>query len=125
MRQTWWIWPTAALAATAMLRYAVIEPAHIGQICAAGAAPWWCAPRDVLIGVFASGALGLAALAVSVVATFNRSSSWALVAVCLGIAGLVLYAFEASAVACLLGAMVLARTVAARRQPHAQREGET
>lgn len=119
-----WAWSIGILAMTMALRYAVVEPETIGQLCSSDGAPWSCGLRAVVIGIFASGTLGLVAIVAGVVATFSRSSTWALVALCLGIAGLVLYAFEAGAVACLLGGLVLARAVAAGRQPHAKRERE-
>lgn len=114
-----------ALAVAAGVRYAIIEPAGLAHLCGASAAPWWCAPRALAAGVLDAGALGLAAIAAGVVATFARSLAWALAAACLGAAGLVLYGVVTGATGFLLGLLVLARTVVAgRHPPHARREAE-
>ncbi len=113
-----------ALAAAAALRFAVVEPAGIAHLCSAADAPWWCAPRALLVWVLALGAPGLGAIVAGVLATFARSPGWALVAACLGAAGLLLYSVATGAVGFLLGLLVVARTVAARRHPHARSERE-
>ena len=114
-----------ALAAAAALRFAVVEPAGIAHLCGAAYAPWWCAPRALLVWVLALGAPGLGASAAGVLATFARSPAWALVAAGLGAAGLLLYSVATGAVGFLLGLLVVARAVAIRRHPHAPSERET
>ena len=112
MRKTAWrgVVAAAALAAAAALRFGVVEPASIVHLCNAPAAPWWCTLRAAVVALYTSGALGIGAVGAGALATFTRSCAWALLAVCLGAAGLVLYAFDAGAVGFLLGALVLARS---------------
>jgi hypothetical protein len=98
------------------LRFGLIEPAALAHVCGAAAAPWWCGLRGAVIVAFASGGLALAALASAGAATLLRARGWALAAVCLGVAGLVLFSYEAGAVALLAGLLVLARDEHARRQ---------
>jgi hypothetical protein len=115
----------AALAAGAIVRYAVIEPAAIAHLCGAPGAPWWCAPRSLAAAALDAGALGFGALAAGAVAILTRSSAWALGAACLGAAGLVLYAAVTGAAGGLLGLLVLARAAAPRpRPPDARGERE-
>lgn len=97
----------AALAAAA--RYMLVEPADIAHLCDSGGGPWWCAVRAGVILTFAHHALGYVALALGVVATVSRVRTVALAAALAGMAGLILYEFEYSAVALLLGLLVLAR----------------
>lgn len=98
-----------ALALAALLRFRLVEPEHLAHLCGAVAAPWWCTVRAAVIAAFASSALAVAAVAAGGVAIATRRSGAALVAACLGVAGLVLYAVEAGAIALLLGVLALAR----------------
>lgn len=114
-----------ALAFAAVTRYAIIEPPAIAHLCGAPGAPWWCAPRAAAAFAFDAGGLGFAAIAAGAVAIFTRSSAWALAALGLGTAGLVLYAAATGAVGGLLGLLVLARRVAADgTSPHGSGERE-
>jgi hypothetical protein len=99
----------AAAALAAVLRYLVIEPEDFAHLCSAAAAPWWCAPRAAAITAFSSGALAVAAVGAGVIAIVTRRRGAGGTAACLGVAGLVLYAVEAGAVAFLLGLLALAR----------------
>ena len=108
------------LLAAAALRFAIVEPAGIAHLCSAPEAPWWCGVREALVGALGLGVPGVAAIAAGVAANLKRSSGWALAAACLGGAGLVLYSVVAGAVGFLLGALVLARTVAARQAENAR-----
>ncbi|MGD9941814.1 MAG: hypothetical protein AB7L76_00475 [Burkholderiaceae bacterium] len=104
-------WPAlAAFAVAQLLRHAVVEPPAIAHLC--DPAPWtgWCALRSVLLLTFITQGIGWVALAVGAYATWRRSAGWAQLALALGSAGLVLYSFEPSALAALLGALVLVRT---------------
>ncbi len=112
-----WVVPIAISFALAYaLRFGLIEPAAIAHVCGAAPAPWWCSLRGAVIAAFASGGLALAALASAGLATLLRARAWAFAAVCLGVAGLVLFSSEAGAVALLAGLLVLARDEHARRQ---------
>ncbi len=106
-----------ALAAAAIVRYALIEPVAIAHLCGAPEAPWWCAPRAAAAFVLDAGALGFGAIAAGAAAILTRSSAWALAAAGLGAAGLVLYAAVTGAVGFLLGLLVLARRAVVDPEP--------
>lgn len=104
------IWIVAAVLAAALLaRYAWIEPAHIGYLCNASNGPWWCTLRRALILSFAFNGLGYASLILGVLALIVRWRSIALLALCFGVSGVVLYCYEFAAVGLLLGVLTLAR----------------
>jgi hypothetical protein len=106
----------ASFAAAFLVRFELVEPATLAHLCESAAAPWWCAPRAAVIAAFASGALAAVSVGAGVAATVTRSARWALGAACLGAAGLVLFSYQAGAVALLLGLLVLARRQGTRRQ---------
>ena len=104
------VWIVAAVLAAALLaRYAWIEPAHIGYLCNAADGPWWCAPRRALVLSFTSNGLGYASLILGALALCSQRRGIALLAVCFGVSGLVLYCYEFAAVGLLLGVLTLAR----------------
>lgn len=92
-----------ALGAAMALRYQVIEPSAVGLLCAAGAGPWWCGLRAVAIGLFGSGAIGLASLGAGIFAHLLDRRGLALVALLAGAAGLVLYNADAAAAGAVIG----------------------
>ena len=98
------------------LRHLLIEPESIAHSCGSPGAPWWCAARALVIAAFATNAIAVAAVVAGVLAILTRRSGLAVVAACLGVAGLVLYSYEAGAAALLAGLVVLAREHHARRQ---------
>jgi hypothetical protein len=104
-------WPSLALVAAlaAVVRYLLVEPAQIAHLCDSGAGPWWCGVRAVAIATFSHHALGYVALCLGVLATLIRVRAVAHAAALTGMAGLILYEFEYSAVALLLGLLVLVR----------------
>jgi hypothetical protein len=104
----------------AIVRFLLVEPDAMVHLCGATAAPWWCALRAAAVAAFATNALAIAAVVAGGIATATRRSGAAVAAVCLGLAGLVLYAVEAGAVALLLGLLALAR--ASDRQTGARRK---
>lgn len=107
--------PGIALAAAIAIRMLAIEPSHVGQAC--DVAPWdgWCAARTALVLSFKNMEFGWFALAVGVLATLLRRRWLGSAAMCLGLAGLVLYSYEPSVVAVLLGMLVVLRSRPARR----------
>ena len=111
LRTLLWHWALviAVLVVAMMLRYRLIEPAGIGFLCDPGSGPWWCGVRRMLVLSFSSQLLGYFALLMGVLALFTRSRGAALAAVAVGVAGLVLYCWEASAVGFLLGLLTLVR----------------
>lgn len=90
-------------------RYGLIEPAELAHLCDGGAQSWLCLVRRLVVLSFTHNILGYAALTFGLLATLLRGSGMAAAASTLGIAGLVLYQFAPSAIAFLLGVLVLAR----------------
>jgi hypothetical protein len=122
-------WFTLALVAVAAatLRYGVIEPPAVANLCTAGGGPAWCAWRQWAVLGFLSYAYGYAALTAAFIALFWRHPLPAWLATALGLAALVLYCFEAGAFALLVGALRLLRAQAdslAAGAQHRQGEGE-
>lgn len=110
----------AAFGLAALARYGWIEPAAAAQWCNAADPSLACRLRDVLIAIFLREGFGWAALVVALLALVTRRAGLALAGACLGAVGLVLYSFEPAAVASLLSALVLARSMVGR----AQRSGQ-
>ncbi|HKO87150.1 MAG TPA: hypothetical protein VJU83_01385 [Burkholderiales bacterium] len=104
-----WTPALAALLLALVARYAFIQPAPIGALCASAMTPWWCGLRQALIMTFATQGLGFAALILGVLAVFSRSRRVSLLGVCVGLFGLVLYCYEMSAVGLTLSVLTLAR----------------
>lgn len=98
----------AAVAAAAFaLRLLLIEPPAFAWACQIAEPPGWCPLRAGAILALRAGLLGVAALAIGLVALFRRHSGAALAAIGLGAAGLVLYAPEPASAGVLLGALAL------------------
>jgi hypothetical protein len=107
-----WLAIAAAGAIAALLRYQLVQPAAIAHLCDAGNGPWWCAVRSLVIATFATYGLGYASLIAAAVAVWRRSAPVATAAAVFGMAGLVLYCYDAGAVGLLIGVLVLARAAA-------------
>jgi hypothetical protein len=120
----WFTLALVALAASA-LRYGVIEPPAVANLCTAGGGPGWCAWREWAVLGFLGYAYGYAALTAAFIALFWRHPLVAWLAAALGVAALVLYCFEAGAFALLVGALRLLRVQADALPPRSQyRDGE-
>ena len=121
-------WLTLALVglAAAVLRYGVIEPPTVADLCGASGGPRWCAWRQWAVVAFLGYGYGYAALTAVFIALVLRHPLAAWLAAALGAAALVLYCFEAGAFALLVGALRLARAQAGVPpvEHHGQREGE-
>lgn len=130
-RLPWWrvALPWLALALVALagagVRYGLIEPTEIGQLCAANDAPRWCAWRQALVLGFLAYAYGYAALAATALALVWKHPFAAWAAAALGAFALQLYCVEAGAFALLVGSLRLVRWQADRLPPRGQhRHGE-
>jgi len=122
----WLLIALVALAASA-LRFGVIEPPAMADLCGADGGPGWCAWRQWAVLAFLSYGYGYAALTAAFIALVARHPLAAWLAAALGMAALVLYCFEAGAFALLVGALRLLRAQAAALAPgqqYRQREGE-
>jgi hypothetical protein len=120
-------WVALALVAlgAAALRYGLIEPSEMGQLCAASDAPRWCAWRQALVLGFLAYAYGYAALAATALALLWKHPFAAWLAAALGAFALQLYCVEAGAFALLLGSLRLLRWQADRLPPRGEhRHGE-
>jgi hypothetical protein len=105
----------AALALAQGLRHGLVEPAALTAAC--DAAPWSdarCALRTLTVQAFVQQRIGIAALALALLATLTRWRAVALVALVPAVAGLVLYSSASAAPALLLAALVCVRPGAAR-----------
>ena len=109
-----WLGLVAVLAATAALRFLLIEPHEIGHLCLQSEAPWWCAVREGLAIAFRSQAFGLLSLAAGAWGWWKGDARWAAVAMLVGAAGLMLYNTDLAAPGVLAGIIVLARGDRAR-----------
>jgi len=105
-----WLTILAALGAALWLRFGVIEQPALGFACDAGSDAAVCTLRWIAVQSFHAGRLGQVAIFLGVLAALTRSATVAWAAGLVGIAGLVLYTWEFSAVGFLLGALTLART---------------
>jgi hypothetical protein len=123
-----WLALLAVGLAAAGLRYAFIESSAVAQLCSAGHEPAWCSVRQWLVLGFLYGVYGIVALIAAVVALWSRRAMLAWLAAALGAFALILYCFEAGALALLLGCLRLLRLQAAScmapREPHRQRNGQ-
>lgn len=98
-------------------RYAVVEPQEIGTFCRAAGAPVWCALRTGLIRVTEVGGLGLASLALGLIALFARGAlarALVMAAMASGGAGLILYNTTYAALGVLVALLRASRLGGAR-----------
>lgn len=119
-------WLTIALIglAAAVLRYGLIEPAQMADLCGADGGPRWCAWRQWAVVAFLGYGYGYAALTAAFLALVLRHPLAAWLAAALGAAALVLYCFEAGAFALLVGVLRLARAQAGRPSAEQDWQGE-
>lgn len=103
-----WLLIAAMFGLCAWLRYALVEPSELGFFCNGGGQGMECDVRWTVMQIFNNG-LGLGALSLGLLALLIRSSVAGFMAALAGAAGLVLYNGDYSAVAFLLGLMILAR----------------
>ncbi len=96
-----------AAAASAGLRYGLMESDLLHDLCASGADDWRCLVRGIAPQLFMQERVGLFALAVGVLALLLRQAFVARLAVVAGAAGLVLYSADFAAVGLLAGLLVL------------------
>ncbi|MEW9571996.1 hypothetical protein ABQJ54_09535 [Rhodanobacter sp. Si-c] len=89
------------------LRYGLVEPPALAQLCTATQAPAWCALRQALVLGFLHEVYGIAAICVAVLALLRRSRVLAWLAAALGVLALQLYNYEPGALALLVGCLRL------------------
>ena len=96
----------------AWLRYGLIEPPAMAQVCTAAQAPAWCALRQALVLGFLHDVYGVVAILAAVLALLRRSSALAWLAAALGAVALQLYNYEPGALALLVGCLRLVHLTA-------------
>lgn len=96
-----------ATAASAGLRYGLMESDLLHGLCAGGADDWRCLARRIAPQLFMHERVGLFALAAGVLALLLRRAFVARLAVVAGAAGLVLYSADFAVVGFLAGVLVL------------------
>jgi hypothetical protein len=120
-----WLLLLAIGGAAAWLRYDFIESTAVAQRCTSGHAPGWCGVRHALVLGFLYGVYGVVALAAALAALFSKRPWLAWLAASLGALALLLYCFEAGALALLIGCLRLLRlqhTAATPGEQHRQRD---
>ncbi len=117
-------WLAAALVCVAaiLVRQFLIQPPHIGHTCDAATlslpapGPWWCSARAAFIMTYAWGGLNGACWVLTLAALAFRREAIAALALAVGLFAIVMYSYEAGAVAITIGALVLARAQVGTRE---------
>ncbi|OOG53647.1 hypothetical protein [Rhodanobacter sp. C03] len=104
-----WLSLLAVALGAAWLRYDLIESSAIGQLCSGNHSPLWCQWRQWLVLGFLHDVYGAVALLAAVMALLSRRVSLAWLAAALGAFALLLYCYEAGALALLIGCLRLLR----------------
>ena len=126
----WLLLLLLALAA-AWLRYGLIEPTALAHQCDGVGGPAWCRWRQWVVEGFLNYSYGYVALASAALALCWQRQWTAWLAAALGVFALLLYCYDAGALALLIGVLRLLRlqagTVQTSTSPldqHRQRDGE-
>jgi hypothetical protein len=96
----------------AWLRYGLIEPPAMAELCTSAQAPAWCALRQALVEAFLHEAYGIVAVIVAALSLLRRSRTLAWLAAALGALALQLYNYEPGALALLVGCLRLVHLTA-------------
>ena len=120
-----WLAIAAVALGAAAARYLLIEPSDVAHLCDADASSGGCLWRQWLVLGFLGYGYGYAALVATALALLWKHPFAAWLAAALGIGALVLYCFEAGALALLVGSLRLLRAQATRLPPRREhRRGE-
>lgn len=96
----------------AWLRFDLIQPSHIAAMCGDAGSPWWCAVRQWMVLGFLRNIYGVVALVAAAFALFSRRAAVAWLAAALGLFALVMFCYQAGALALLVGCLRLLRVQA-------------
>jgi hypothetical protein len=96
------------------LRYGLIESRSLAHLCEDGSPPTWCSLRMAIVLGFSRYGYGIAAIIATVLAMILRKPWLASVAAALGMFALILYCYDAGAIALLVGSLRLLRLQANR-----------
>ena len=98
-----------ALGLALVTRYVWIESTEIGLSCGVASPPWWCELRYIVIRTHQLDGWGLVALGAGLLSLLTRWYPLALLALVVGLTGLVLYNTGLAAVGLLAGLLVIIR----------------
>jgi hypothetical protein len=98
-----------ALGVALVTRYVWIESTETGLACSALPPPWWCEARYLVIMVHQHDGWGLTTLAAGILALLTRWYPLALLALVVGLIGLVLYNTGLAAVGLLAALLLILR----------------
>jgi hypothetical protein len=104
-----WLFILAALGLSLWVRFELIEQNELGFFCDGGGRTFQCHIRWFIVRSFNTYGLGYFGLFLGLLATVTRSGFMGFLAGIVGMAGLVLYTWDYSAVGFLLGVLTLAR----------------
>lgn len=99
----------ASIAAAYWARYSLVEVDGLEAVCAQQAQQLRCTLRMAVITAFQEHRLGGAAILFAALALYTRRGAWALMALAVAGAGLVLYDADVSAIAWVASALALQR----------------
>jgi len=102
---------------SAALRYGLVEPSAVVQLCESGHGPWWCSTRQAIVVGFLNNGFGIAALIAAALSLLWKQPWAAWLAAAFGAFALEMYCFEAGALALLIGCLRLLR-IQAQLLPH-------
>lgn len=91
------------------LRYGLIESRSLAHLCEDGNPPNWCSVRLAVVMGFSRYGYGIAAIITTVLAMIWSKPWLASLAATLGMFALILYCYDAGAVALLIGSLRLVR----------------
>lgn len=94
---------------SAWLRYGFIEPPALAHLCDEGNGPASCSLRQFIVMGFNSYGFGFAALAITLLALIWKKPVLAWLAAALGMFAIIMYCYDAGAVALLIGCLRLLR----------------
>ena len=109
-----WLLLAAVGLFTAWLRYGFIEPPELAHLCDDTHGPAWCGARAAIVLGFNSYGFGIAAIVVTACALIWKKPWLAWLAAALGMLALILYCYDAGALALLVGSLRLVRLQANR-----------
>jgi len=92
-----------------LLRYGLVEPSAVVQLCESGHGPGWCSVRQWIVLGFLSYGYGIAALIAAAFSLAWKQPWAAWLAAAVGAFALEMYCFEAGALALLIGCLRLLR----------------
>lgn len=103
------LFATALAAVMQAIRLLLVEPDEMAQACAASTQMWQCQLRVLAINGFARHLYGPVSMVAAILAWLGGIRLFAVLAMMAGMAGVVLYNFELSALGLMLGALLLVR----------------